>query len=112
MQQEGSGAVSSPPRRFRTIGLALIAGVAGGLVAPLLYPSVSRNARPVTRRALKAGMAAFERGREIAAELGEQAGDLLAEARAEYDEEHKPLAAGAATEVVSLRGSGRDGTGS
>jgi H+/Cl- antiporter ClcA len=115
MQQDGLDAGSSSPRRFRTIGLALIAGVAGGLVAPLLYPSVARNARPVTRKALKAGMAAFERGREIAAELGEQAGDLLAEARAEYDDERKPLAAGAAAgnkEVVSLRGSGRDAAGS
>src|SRR5436305_6030668 len=112
MQQDGSGAGVSSPRRFRTVALALIAGVAGGLVAPLLYPSVARNARPVTRKALKAGMAALERGREIAAELGEQAGDLLAEARAEYDEERKPLAAEAATEIVSLRSSGRDGTGS
>ena len=50
---------------------------------------------------LKAGMAAFDRGREIAAERGEQAGDLLAEARAEYEEElHAPA-------VVSLRGSAR-----
>ena len=105
MQPEGLGAGGSSPRRFRTVGLALIAGVAGGLVAPLLYPSVARNARPVTRKALKAGMAALERGREIAAELGEQAGDLLAEARAEYDEERKPLAAEAATEIVSLRSS-------
>ena len=81
MQQDASGAGNGSPRRFRTVALALMAGVAGGLVAPLLYPSVARNARPVTRKALKAGMAAFERGREIAAELGEQAGDLLAEAR-------------------------------
>src|SRR5437763_13480171 len=111
MQQDGSGAGNSSPRRFRTVGLALIAGVAGGLVAPLLYPSVARNARPVTRKALKAGMAAFARGREIAAELGEQAGDVLAEASADYDEERKPLAAEAAPEIVSLRSSARDGTG-
>jgi len=90
MQQDVSAAGNGSPRRFRTVALALVAGVAGGLVAPLLYPSVARNARPVTRKALKAGMAAFERGREIAAELGEQAGDLMAEARAEYDDEHKP----------------------
>lgn len=116
MQQDGSGAGTSPPRRLRTVGLALIAGVAGGLVAPLLYPSVSRNARPAARKAMKAGISAFERGREIAAEWGEQAGDIFAEARAEYDDEHKPasaeLAAAATPEVVSLRGAGRDGTGS
>jgi hypothetical protein len=116
MQQDASGAGNGSPRRFRTVALALMAGVAGGLVAPLLYPSVARNARPVTRKALKVGMAAFERGREIAAELGEQAGDLLAEARAEYDDELKPAltdaAAAGAKEVVSLRGSGRDGIGS
>jgi hypothetical protein len=120
MQQDGSGAGASPPRRFRTLGVALVAGVAGGLIAPLLYPSVSRNARPAARKAMKAGIAAFERGRELAAEWGEQAGDLLAEARAEYDAgargEHQPAAAEpggpGATEVVSLRGVGRDGTGS
>jgi hypothetical protein len=111
MQQDGSGAGVSSPRRFRTVALALAAGVAGGLVAPLLYPTVARNARPVTRKALKAGMAALDRGREIAAELGEQAGDLLAEARAEYEEALRAPAPAAATEVVSLR-SGRDGTGS
>ena len=47
MQQDLSGAAGGPPRRFRTVALALMAGVAGGLVAPLLYPSVARNARPV-----------------------------------------------------------------
>ena len=116
MQQDGSGAGGPPPRRFRTLGVALVAGIAGGLIAPLLYPSVSRNARPVARKAMKAGIAAFERGRELAAEWGEQTGDLFAEARAEYDHEHQPASAGAAaagaTEVVSLHGAGRDGTGS
>ena len=110
MQQEVSGAGGNSPRRVRTVGLALIAGIAGGLVAPLLYPTVARNARPAARKAMKASIAAFERGREIAAELGEQAGDLFAEARAEYDDEQKPITAEAAvtgaTEVVSLRGSG------
>lgn len=59
-------------------------------------------------RCLKAGIAAFERGRELAAEVTEQASDLMAEARAEYDAEKKN-ASGAecpAPEVVRLRPSG------
>lgn len=120
MQPNGSGAGTGSPRRFRTLGVALVAGVAGGLIAPLLYPSVSRNARPAARKAMKASIAAFERGREIAAEWSEHAGDLFAEARAEYDGEHRPTTTEAVAEpeavgpmeIVSLRSAGLDGTGS
>jgi hypothetical protein len=110
--QPQSGGRSS--RRFGGLATALAAGIVGGLIAPLLYPVVARNARPVSRRVLKAGIAAFERGRELAAEFGERASDLMAEARAEYDAEHKPLSEeqpAAAKEVVRLRGAGRETTG-
>ena len=111
-QQDEPPARGAAPGRFGRLATALAAGIVGGLLAPLIYPALSRNARPVTRKAMKAGIVAFERGREIAAEWGERASDLMAEARAEYDEEQKsPPSSGqpaATTDVVRLRGSGRE----
>jgi hypothetical protein len=111
-QQEQPPSRGAAPGRFGRLVTALAAGLAGGLLAPLVYPALARNARPATRKAMKAGIAAFERGREAAAEFGERASDLMAEARAEYDEERKPLPnserPAAAKEVVRLRGSGRE----
>jgi len=107
-----------PPARgaarggFGRLATALAAGIVGGLLAPLVYPALSRNARPMTRKAMKAGIVAFERGREIAAEWGERASDVMAEARAEYDEElrssQQPEPPAANTDIVRLRGSGRE----
>jgi Protein of unknown function (DUF5132) len=95
------------PRRFGTIVTALIAGFAGGLLAPLVLPGLERNLRPATKRAFKTGIALYERGRERAAEIGEMAGDLMAEARAEYDAEQGIAGvvaeAVAENEVVKLR---------
>ena len=107
-----------PRRRSGAFGrtvVALSAGLVGGLLAPLVYPAVAARGRPLAKRAMKAGVAAFERGREAAAELGERTSDLFAEARAEYDSQHEPPAEqGAAPrtqEVVRLRGSGREAAG-
>jgi len=93
--------------RFGTIVTAVLAGVAGGLMAPLLLPRLERNFRPATKSLFKTGIALYERGRERAAELGEFASDMMAEARAEYevertivDAEDEPVAA---NEVVRLR---------
>jgi len=111
-QAPGGGAASG---RFGRLMTALIVGVAGGLIAPLIYPAVARNARPVARKALKAGIAAVEQGRIAAAEFAEHASDLMAEARAEYEAEVKPEAsaepAGLSKEVVSLREPARETAG-
>ena len=97
---------------FGRLATALAAGIVGGLLAPLVYPVLLRNARSMIRKAMKAGIIAFERGREIAAEWGERASDVMAEARAEYDEELKssqqPEPPAANTDIVRLRGSGRE----
>ena len=100
-----------PPRRrsgrLGTIATALLAGVAGGLMAPLILPRLERNIRPATKSLFKTGIAFYERGREKAAEMGELASDMMAEARAEYEAEqalaHAQQDAAAATEVVRLR---------
>ena len=92
--------------RLGTIVTAVLAGVAGGLVAPLILPRLERNFRPATKSLFKTGIALYERGRERAAEMGEFASDMMAEARAEYDAEQSvgvednPVAA---NEVVRLR---------
>lgn len=93
--------------RFGTIVTAMLAGVAGGLMAPLILPRVERSFRPATKRLFKTGIALYERGRERAAEMGELASDMMAEARAEYDAEQSLCVAEnnpvAANEVVRLR---------
>jgi hypothetical protein len=85
---------------------ALAAGFAGGLLAPLILPRLERNLRPASKRMFKTGIALYERGRERAAEIGEMASDMMAEARAEYEAEQAAAAeAGlmAANEVARLR---------
>src|SRR5919108_5779656 len=93
--------------RVGTIVTALLAGFAGGLLAPLILPRLERNIRPATKNVFKTGIALYERGREKAAELGEMAGDMMAEARAEYEAEQGAIGARgdslAAKEVVRLR---------
>jgi hypothetical protein len=92
--------------RFGTILTAVLAGVAGGLMAPLILPRVERNIRPATKSLFKTGIALYERGCERAAEMGEFASDMMAEARAEYDAEQSIAVAEAdpvaAKEVVRL----------
>jgi hypothetical protein len=93
--------------RLGTIVTAVLAGVAGGLMAPLILPRLERNFRPATKSLFKTGIALYERGRERAAEMGEFASDMMAEARAEYDAEQSVGVAEdnpvAANEVLRLR---------
>lgn len=108
MSQQDPAPARRSPGRFGTLVTALLAGVAGGLLAPLILPRLERGIRPATKGMFKAGIALYERGRETAAELGEMAGDMLAEARAEYDAERAPSGTDgeplAEKEVVRLRG--------
>jgi|SRR5438552_4319313 len=116
MAQDGPGLAPRSSGRFGTVLMALVAGVAGGLIAPMLAPQLARGIRPVTKSMFKAGIALYERGREKTAELGEIASDVLAEARYEYDAEQASTdaegGASAANEVVRLRRSGRKETSS
>jgi Protein of unknown function (DUF5132) len=95
------------PGRLGTVVAALLAGVAGGLMAPLILPRLERNFRPATKSLFKTGIALYERSRERAAEMGEFASDMMAEARAEYEAEQAMAGAEgealAAHAVVSLR---------
>ncbi len=62
-------------------GLAIGVGIA--VLGPVLRPVL----RPVAKSVLKAGISAYEQGRLALAELNEQAGDVMAEARAELEQE-------------------------
>ena len=63
-------------------GLAV--GVGALLLAPTVLPAVGRVVRPAVKAAIKGGMVFY---RETIAEVGELAGDLFAEARAELEHE-------------------------
>jgi hypothetical protein len=70
---------------------SFLKGVALGLGAAVLVPvaalALAPVARPMMRGALKAGILAYEKGREAAAELAEMVDDLVAEVQEELREE-------------------------
>lgn len=61
-------------------GLAV--GLGAILLAPTVMPAIGRAVRPALKAAIKGGMVFY---RETVAEIGEVAGDLFAEARAELE---------------------------
>jgi hypothetical protein len=67
------------------IVMGVAAGIGAALVAPVLIPAL----RPIAKSILKAGLMAYDQGRVAFAELNEQTGDILAEARAELEQSSK-----------------------
>ena len=67
-------------------GLAI--GIGGGLLAPVVAPIL----KPFGRSVLKAGLTAYDQARVTLAELSERAEDILAEVRAEMEEERNSTA--------------------
>lgn len=72
-------------------GLAVGLGV--GLLAPMVFPALGRVLKPSVNAAIRAGVVAWDRGRETLAELGEYAEDMAAEVRAQHPAETSGLAA-------------------
>lgn len=62
-------------------GLALAVGTA--VLAPVIGPAVGAVLRPAAKAAIKGGIVAYDWTRSAAAQVGEVAGDMAAEARAE-----------------------------
>jgi hypothetical protein len=60
-----------------------LTGIAIGLGAILLAPTVGQLLRPAAKAVIKGGMLAYQG----LAELGETASDLVAEARAEFEQQ-------------------------
>jgi hypothetical protein len=69
----------------KTKGFAIGVGVA--ILIPIAYEVVATLARPAAKKVIKEGMKLAEKGMEKVAEAGETFEDLVAEARAEVDEE-------------------------
>jgi enhancing lycopene biosynthesis protein 2 len=65
-----------------TIVTGLAVGIGAAVFAPVLIPAL----RPIAKSIIKAGLIAYDQGRVALAELNEQTGDIIAEARAELAE--------------------------
>lgn len=62
-------------------GLAI--GVGTAVLAPVIAPAVSGLLRPAAKAVIKGGILAYDWSRQAAAQVGEAASDMAAEARAE-----------------------------
>ena len=74
---------------------ALAMGVGAAVLAPVVVPVL----RPLAKSIIKAGIIAYDQGRVALAELNEQTGDIVAEARAELAERAQAPAETAAGEA-------------
>ena len=81
----------------------IVTGLAIGIGAAVLAPIVVPVLRPLAKSVIKAGILAYDEARVAVAELGETAGDIVAEARSEMHEAGN----GAARTVRAPRGQGR-----
>lgn len=66
-------------------GTSLGVGIGIALVGPILVPVVGGMLRPVAKAAIKGGLLLAEAGREGAERLNEMSGDVMAEARSEFE---------------------------
>jgi hypothetical protein len=61
----------------------VLTGLAVGIGLVVLAPAVVPALRPMAKSMIKAGVVAYEQGRQMLAELSETTSDLVAEARQE-----------------------------
>ena len=66
---------------------AALVGVGVALVAPTVLPAVGAALRPLAKSAIKGGVMLYDSVKETIAEAGEQVNDMVAEVRAEVEEE-------------------------
>ena len=69
----------------------IVTALAMGVGAAVLAPAVVPVLRPLAKSIIKAGIIAYDQGRVALAELNEQTGDIVAEARAELAESAQAL---------------------
>jgi hypothetical protein len=65
------------------VGTGLAVGLGVAVLGPLLRPLVAGVVRPAAKMAIKGGIYAYDRGREMVAQLNEATGDIVAEARSD-----------------------------
>jgi hypothetical protein len=83
-------------------GIAI--GLGAVLLAPTVLPAVGRVLRPAVKAVIKGGMVFY---RETIAEVGEVASDLFAEARAELEQPADGHAPASAPPAVAGHGRGK-----
>ncbi len=69
-------------------GLAI--GIGAAVLAPVVLPALAGVAKPLAKAAMKSGLILFNKGKELASEVGEVTEDLWAEAKAETEAETEP----------------------
>jgi carboxylesterase type B len=79
-----------------SVGTGLLIGIAAVVLVPIALPVVARASKPFAKAVIKSGMIVYEKGREAFAELTEVVEDVVAEAKAEIEQEHAPKIATAA----------------
>jgi hypothetical protein len=72
------------------IAMGLAVGLVAAVLIPVALPVIARAARPLAKAAIKSGLIVYEKGRESFAELSEVVEDMVAEAKAEVEQEHAP----------------------
>ena len=75
----------------------IVTGLAIGVGAAILAPAIIPALRPIAKSVIKAGLIAYDQGRVALAELNEQTGDIVAEARSELPETSRSSAAHSGT---------------
>jgi hypothetical protein len=72
------------------IAMGLAVGLVAAVLVPVALPVIVRAARPLAKAVIKSGLIVYEKGRESFAELTEVVEDMVAEAKAEVEQEHAP----------------------
>jgi hypothetical protein len=65
----------------------IVTGLAIGLGVAILAPAAISLLRPLAKSVIKAGLIAYDQGRAAVAELNARTGDMVTEARKEYEQD-------------------------
>jgi len=77
-------------------------GIVAAVLVPIALPVVARAAKPFAKALVKSGIIVYEKSREAVAELGEVMEDVVAEAKAEIEQEHAAQAVVSAQAMVPV----------
>lgn len=68
-------------------GKGLAVGFASAVLTPIILQALTGAAKPLARAAIKGGLVVYAKGRETLAEMEETFDDLVAEVKAELEQE-------------------------
>jgi hypothetical protein len=67
-----------------------VLGIGALLIIPAVLPAIGRILRPVAKELIKTGVSVYDEARGTVSGAYEAAGDLIAEARSEQENERQP----------------------